>query len=502
MFRTLNHTFWWSACLMLCVSPTSPLLAEMPPEAYSPVVVQTRMTDRQNRPVAGVLVRFSIDLQGVALEDDGRSEGIATSLTRSAPTDASGLATISISGLPWTHDSRWFRGQVRFTAAPRDDPKREISPLGADAVSKTLDLPEIEASEPPQLQIFEEPQRIIDGLPVWTDRAGHMDKIVVCLEGFDLYNRVRATDLMQILSPAADALRARGVSIMVVHFPDSHLTPDRLAPRAAEAVQAAAKASGHSVAVVGLSAGGIIARWALVSAEQAGAPLPVNTFVSMDCPNRGARMNAQIQALALRYGTRADKAALSCDAAHVLLDCRPADVCWKWIGLPDMGRAMPVACREDTTDHAAFYDRLHHLNTHNGYPTQCRLIGVSSGSRNGLGSKTDSTLMKLWVPFNIGWSLPASPADTAPGSVLPPYYVSRFTTVYPLGMAGATLRMSPTFIPTASALDADPDETPPFDAWYARPDNSLPIPHDSVDPDEAKFVVKMLLASDWSKNKL
>ena len=158
---------------------------------------------------------------------------------------------------------------------------------------------------------------------------------------------------------------------------------------------------------------------------------------------------------------------------------------------------MPVVCRDDTSAHDAFYDRLHHLNDHNGYPKHCRLVGVASGSRRG--RIPGGPLIKLWVPFTYGWTLPAAAEDHAPGSVLPSYYVGRFTTIYPLGMAGATLRTAPTFIPTASALDAGPDETPPFDLWYALPDDAPPITHDSVAPDEAKFVVGALLASDWKK---
>lgn len=500
MYRTLTHHLfchlWGSALLTLCLSHARPAVAEMPPDAYTPVVVQARVTDRQGHPVTHLPVRLAVDLNGVALEDDGRSEGISTAMAQTVRTDLSGLATLRLSGLPWTHEHNWYRGSVHLTASLPRDPRREISPLGAETVSETREVPDSGPSLPspiPTLQIYEEADRNVGGFPVWSARSGGLDKIVVCLEGFDLYNRISATDLMQILSPAADALRAEGISILVVHFPDSHLTPDKLAPRAAEAIQAAATAAGHPVAVVGLSAGGIIARWALVNAEQSGTPLPVHTFLSMDCPNRGARMNPQLQAMVQRYGTPADKAALSCEAARVLLDCRPADVRWQRIGLPEMGREMPVRCRADTTDHAAFYERLHRLNDHNGYPKQCRLISVSSGSRHG--RDLSGPLMRLWVPFNLGWTLTAAPADTAPGSVLPPYYIKRFTTVYPLGIAGATLRRAPTFIPTASALDAGPDETPPFDAWYARPDTAPPIPHDSVAPEEARFVVGALLAS-------
>ncbi len=197
----------------------------------------------------------------------------------------------------------------------------------------------------------------------------------------------------------------------------------------------------------------------------------------------------------LRYGRPGDKLALSSEAARVLLDSHPADVHWKWIGLPEMGREMPVSVRPDTGEHDAFYDRLRHLNDRNGYPKRPKLIGVSTGSRHG--GAPQGPLMHLWVPYGIGWTLSASGEDHAPGSLLPPYYVDRFTTVYPLGMAGASLRSDPTFIPTESALDAGPNETPPFDAWYARPDNAPAIPHNSVDAGEATFVVQQLLASDW-----
>ncbi len=498
MFRTLTHTLLWSALLTLFVAQARPSAAQLPASSFGPVVFQARVLDRQGRPVAGLPLRFTTDLNGVARRDSGSGEGVIAGATRTVSTDAAGLATWRMSGLPWTHEADWFRGRVSLTVALPQDGRRELTALGDDAATEALTLPQADAlASPLTIQVYEEADRHIRGFPVWSALNGRMDKVVVLLEGFDLYNRISATDLMGLISPASDALRARGVSVLVVHFPDSHLTPDRLAPYAAQAIRAAARASGHPVAVVGLSAGGIIARYALVEAEESGTPLPVNTFLSMDCPNRGARVNPQLQAIVLRYGTPSDKAALASEAARVLLTEQPADVRWKWIGLPLAGRAMPVSVRADSSLHDAFYDRLHHLNDHNGYPKHCRLVGVASGSRRG-GSPA-GRLLTLWLPYTYGWTLPAAAEDRAPGSVLPPYYVGRFTTVYPLGVAGATLRTAPTFIPTASALDAGPDETPPFDAWYALPDGTPPIPHDSVAPDEARFVVGILLASDWGK---
>ena len=187
MFRTLIRFFLWSAALMLGVNAVPrPATAEMPPEAYAPVTVRAKIRDRQNRPVAGLPVRLAVDLHGVALEDDGRSEGIQTTLTRTILTDSSGTALLKISGLPWTHEKNWYRGQVQFTATLIRDPKREISPLGADSVAQTLDIPEDAPPFSPELSIpkisvYEEPDRMVGGSPVWIDRTDRMDKVVVLL---------------------------------------------------------------------------------------------------------------------------------------------------------------------------------------------------------------------------------------------------------------------------------------------------------------------------------
>jgi triacylglycerol esterase/lipase EstA (alpha/beta hydrolase family) len=174
-----------------------------------------------------------------------------------------------------------------------------------------------------------------------------MDRVVVLLEGFDLYNRYSATDNLAMVARAADALRARGIDILVVSFPDSHLPPDELAPLAARAIQAASRAAGgRPVAVAGLSAGGLVARWALVTAEQGGAPLPAHVLFLLDTPNRGANLHPALQAMTLRYGTREDKQALQSRAARVLLGSHISDlstqVTWKKVGLPLADRRVPV----------------------------------------------------------------------------------------------------------------------------------------------------------------
>lgn len=348
---------------------------------------------------------------------------------------------------------------------------------------------------PAMTTVIPAPDRTLDGFPVWLGKDGTLDRVVILVEGFDLYNAMKAPDLVRLVAPAAGPLMAEGMDLLVVDFPDSHLAPDALAPVVARAVKAASAAvQGSKVAVVGLSGGGIAARWALASAEATGTPLPVHTLVLFDCPNRGARLHPALQALVLRYGKKQDREAISCDSAHALIQQLPSDVTWSKIGppLPKARRRVPVACKPDGSKSAAFFERLWSLNDRRGYPRHCRVVAVAQGSRQAKREERD--LYHMWLPCGQDWTLRTAEADCAPGSLLPPLMARRFRIRMPLGIAGADLRAIPTFLPTESALDSGPGETPPFDAWYARPDNAPPIPHDSVDPGAVAFLMDILRA--------
>lgn len=334
------------------------------------------------------------------------------------------------------------------------------------------------------------PDLELDGFPVWLGADHRPDRLVVLVEGFDLRNELTARDLVRLAGPAASILRAQGWDLIVVDFPDSHPAPDTLAPLVARAIRAGAAAAGRPVSVVGLSAGGLAARWALAEAEGAGAPLPARLLVTVDTPHRGARLHPAIQALSARYGDRGDREALACPAARSLLDLRPAGVRWRKVGLPGFRRRVPREWRDDPSAHQEFFARLRALPG-GGYPRQCRVAAVATGSRGG--SLPAADLLRLWVPFTFGWTLPVAAEDRVPGSLLPDLLVRRLERRIPLGLGGVILRSRPTFVSTASALDAAPGETPPFAAWYARPDGQPPLPHDTLDPGAAPFLMRELL---------
>jgi hypothetical protein len=314
-------------------------------------------------------------------------------------TDEAGVATARVK---WAGPRRWFRGKVALEVTP-DDAAREITPTVPLPVRATEPIPSPRPGDDdvPTLTVFEEPDARVAGFPVWLGRDGKLDRVVVAVEGFDLYNRYSATDVVRLTAAAGDRLRAAGVDLLVVNFPDAHQTPEALAPRVAEAVRAAAQASGRRVAVAGLSAGGVAARWALVTAEERGEPLPVHTLLLLDTPNRGANFPPALQAMTLRYGTPEDRAALQSPAARVLLRgfLRNGlqDVRWRTVGLPLASRQVPVETAGDHTDHDAFFARLRALNDNRGYPKQARVVAVANSSRRP--ARPGRGLLHVWLPW-------------------------------------------------------------------------------------------------------
>ena len=425
--------------------------------------------------------------------------------TQIASTDSEGRAAARVIGPGGAGRGKtpWFRGRalasVYVAAADREvsliDPPSENQPV-ALPTSPNLGNPTGDSTLRFSLTAFEEANAHIGGFPVWTASNGKTNRIVVLLEGFDIYNDYSAADVMRLVSEAGDVLRRLGISFLVVNYPNSFQSPDQLAPLAAKAIQAAAQATGHKVTLAGLSMGGLVARWALVEAENQGAPLPVHTLLQLDTPNRGANINPGLQALISRYGSPSDRKGIQSAAAGALLFSRPTDIRWKRLGVPLTDRLVPARWTDDTSAHDSFYRRLRALNRKHGYPMTCRCVAVANSSRS-IAKEETGDLLHLWLPFSFSWMLRARPIDHAPGSVLPDQYSERFVSEYPFGIAGSRLTFSPTFIPASSALDAAAGETPPFDAFYARPDNLPNRAHDDIDSGAAKFVVREILSEAW-----
>ncbi len=320
------------------------------------------------------------------------------------------------------------------------------------------------------LTVFESPDTFLtEGTPLWAPTRGKKGPSVLVVMGFDASNAFTATQMMQLMAPATDRIRAMGGSVAILRFPNSQLTPEALAPRARQAILALAEVIDDKVAVVGISTGGLTARLALADRS-----LPVRTLVTFDTPHRGANLNPQLQALIRRYARPAMIQPLDSPIARLILREYATKTRWKKRGLADWP--------EQTTSRA--WTPLHLPE----WPQTCRTVALSNGPRQA--ENQAQTLLRLWQPGRMDF-VRARPQDRQPGSLLSG--LAGFSTALPLGIAGADIRDLPTFIPTESALDAALGESPPVDAFYCQPEGAPPLLHDQLSESVAQFLVRQLL---------
>jgi hypothetical protein len=450
-------------------------------DRFGPLAFIAHVADRSGKPLAGVRVRIDAHATGVRRDISDRLQPVELHCVGVATTDRDGVARLVEPPPPLCDAGDWFQGSRRVCARI-DDPGRELL---------TVDRRD---GEQGTITVFEEPDRIADGFPIWYGHGARHARVCVLIEAFDIGNTFRPVDTLRLCQDTTDFLRAAGIAVLVVSFPDSHQPPDQQSETVARAIRAGASVSGQPVTVLGLSIGGIAARWALCAAENVGKPLPVRGLFLLDSPNRGATVPPALLALTWRYAP-AFRTGLASPAARAVLRESIEDparaITWRQIGLPLLGRRMPVAVRTTGQRYEEFFDRLRGLNGNRGYPTACPVFAVANGARHRPSSDAE-TVFHVWLPFGYYWNVPSTPTDRAPGSKLM-RATQRFAVRLPLGIAGGYFRSLPTFVATASALDADSDEAPPFADWYARSDDLPALSHDVIDAAASRWVARRTL---------
>ncbi len=437
------------------------------------VVFKIKVTDRQGRALSGIKIRITARIAGVGRDFAGETRAISQKITFESVTNGQGVVEREFRPAFAPRTCPWLDGTVELMATPTD-------PALAALVMR---------SESGNVTLYDQPDTFLDGFPVWHGANGLGRRLVVLLEGFDFSGTFSAAQSLRLVGAAADPLRAAGLSVLVVNFSNSYATPEVNALEAIRAVRAASRAiGGGEVVLAGLSAGGVVARWA-ATAER----LPIHTLLLLDSPNRGARIAPKLQALALAYAGPNYRRAVSSPAARALLresvEDAQEDVQWRYVGVRPFGWRFPERVKSTTRFFDESFARLR-ARGRGGYPDYCRLLAVANSSR--LSGNASKKVLSAWLPLGARWVLEAEDADRAPGSLLPKAAL-RYTFRLPLGVAGATLPELPVFIPAESALDAAPGERPPFDAWHERASYLPPVPHDEIAPDVAQFVVRELL---------
>ena len=200
--------------------------------------------------------------------------------------------------------------------------------------------------------------------------------------------------------------------------------------------------NGEDIGLIGVSMGGVVARYALSKGEQDESPLPVSFFASFDSPQQGAVFDREF--LDFIDDKVDDFPALGNSAAMELLVYNPFD---------SLGGGI----------HESFYTELNGLNG-SGYPTTIPTIGVSFS--NGLpnpgtdfiwetvteGYGSNGTLKTTEFSISSEWSASGSYLPRSATNIAPQHGVLPAPALFQ-GQFFRSEDYNPTFIPHESALD-------------------------------------------------
>ena len=130
-----------------------------------------------------------------------------------------------------------------------------------------------------------------------SDGSNTVDKPVLLVEGYDTNDFFSAQGYYDLLPPEFSFwLRQTGRDLVVMTFDDTKIDLKLLAVEFQNGLTALnnIKTGNHPTAVVGFSAGGLIARWGLKTMENQGVDHQVSVYISYDAPHRGATIPESI----------------------------------------------------------------------------------------------------------------------------------------------------------------------------------------------------------------
>jgi hypothetical protein len=340
-------------------------------------------------------------------------------------------------------------------------------------------------------------------LSLWRAQAGSPNRPVVVVQG--LIVTTEHPTPMQVFDQAFDliqGLRKQGRDVWLLAFSDP------LAPMAAQALAvsdavriASSEAGGAKVDVVGLSLGGLAARYALARDEATGGPSSgkVGVFATMDTPHQGANIHVAVQAALWVAGGDQDAPGTN-TASRIVNSPGVQNILYQWVGAQHFdqdtcGFPLDSSIKGTSAARDAFMAELTALNG-DGYPHQSRNVAVAASGPDPRSQKAGDPIYRLKASLDLGFSsvalctedYRARPEDVLPGSLFPAallpthFDASQFT-------IDLTQNFVPTFVPYASALDLRGTATP-FVATFAPKSGQLT--HGAV-PDEATaFLLQQL----------
>ncbi len=124
------------------------------------------------------------------------------------------------------------------------------------------------------------------------DSDGILNKPVFVVEGFDPLNQYSADYYAQEYASLINQVTNSGRDVVIVSFDDGAAAIENNAAELKNVINStnAIKQGNHPNAVIGISMGGLVARWALKDMEDLGTEHETSVYISYDSPQRGANM--------------------------------------------------------------------------------------------------------------------------------------------------------------------------------------------------------------------
>jgi hypothetical protein len=300
---------------------------------------------------------------------------------------------------------------------------------------------------------------------------------------------------MQVYGQAFEliqALRRAGRDVWVLAFADPLAAVAAQAQTVSDAIRLASEAAGGAkVDVVGLSSGGLAARYALARDEASGGPSNdrVGVFATVDTPHQGANIHVGVQAVLWVVGGLGDRILRAPGVQNQL---------YQWIGATNFNDntcQFPLngTLQTTTAAHDAFYAEIAALNG-DGYPHKSRNVAVAASAPAARAQKAGDVVYTLKASAQVLFGrvevcredYRARPEDVLPGSTFPGGLLPESYDAGPLRL-GLETRFNPTFVPLASALDLR-DGVSPFAATFTAREG-LPV-HGDISKEAVEFLVR------------
>lgn len=276
-------------------------------------------------------------------------------------------------------------------------------------------------------------------LTCWSGN-GNQNSIIVS-EGFDPYNSTYAEYLSFKASQLFEPLQQGGYNIYILNYKYNSQDIRNSAAIYTSAINYVSSINNHTQMIsVGVSMGGVIARYSLTKAEDNGSPLPVKSFVSIDSPQQGAIISETLQ--------------------NYLADNNPSD--FQKHGLDNTAAKQLLLYNTYGNLNSSFYNELNALNGWKGYPSITKNYGISfsNGTPNNSTGVWVSITFKTIFDITKTKSFSLTQAETTPGSYFPrslvasnPTPLNVFYFIGGMVSINRTIGTNPTFIPYYSALD-------------------------------------------------